>query len=110
MLETVTTEARKKAKKAGMAKMPSHRLPHVKMVTIRISRALVTPDAMSATERLFFMSPYSMSSCPGTASPLKAGMLVLYLAFSGGGEETTTPQSINRQTDSRSIDMQPVPG
>ena len=82
MLETVTTEARKNAKKAGMAKMPSHRLPHVKKVTIRISRALVIPDAMSAAERFFFiMSPSSVASCPGAASPLKAGMLVL-LVFS----------------------------
>lgn len=68
MLEMVTTEALKKAKKAGMAKMPSHRLPHVKNVTIRMSREVVIPDAISSFER-FFVS----TSWPA-ATPLNAGM------------------------------------
>ena len=68
MLEMVTTEALKKAKKAGMAKMPSHKLPKVKTITISISRELVTPAAMSSFE-CFFVS----ISWPA-ATPLNAGM------------------------------------
>ena len=67
-----------------MANMPSHKLPNVKTITTRISRTVMMPDAMSATERFFFMSSSNMASWPGAASPLKAGMLAFYFAFGWG--------------------------
>lgn len=56
----VTTDARKKAKKEGIAKTPSHRLAHVKNATISIRSTLVTAAAISSTERFF--CPNSISS------------------------------------------------
>ena len=111
-LETVTTEALKKAKKAGMAKMPSHRLPHVKKVTIRISSAVVMPDAMSAAER--FLSWYSSAimapSCPSATSPLKAGMVFFFVVEadqSAAAAQTATTTTVG-QTNDRPCSSHPV--
>lgn len=72
-LEIATTDALKKAKNEGIAKIPSQRLPSVKNTTIRISKALVTPAIMLSVDR--FLASISWLA----AWPLSAGMAALPL-------------------------------
>lgn len=74
-LETATTEALKKAKNDGIAKMPSQRLPSVKTTMMRMSRMFVTPAAMLSAD--FLLSSISWPA----ACPLNSGMAGSALAL-----------------------------